>query len=200
MTAHGAGHRARAVADPAPPGELRSDARRNRARLLAGARELLVVRGPDVPMDEFARAAAVGVGTLYRRFRSRDELVAEVVAEVIAELLGLADSLRRQAPDGWTALTRLVRGWLELRLNLPYRLLWAPADPDPLLASCRREWLDTLARFVAEAQSEGALRPELDPEEIVLYLILLSRQGVELGSERAWRMAELALDGLRART
>jgi len=123
-----------------------------------------------------------------------------VVTEVIAELMALADSMRRRAPDGWTALTLLLRGWLELRLNIPYRLLWAPADTDPVLASCRREWLDTLSRFVTEAQDEGVLRPELDPEEIVLYLILLSRQGVELGTETAWRMVELALDGLRVRT
>ena len=60
---------------------LRADARRNRDQIVAAAKQWFAVQGPDVPMEEIARAAGVGVGTLYRRFPDREALIRAVVRE-----------------------------------------------------------------------------------------------------------------------
>ena len=65
---------------------LRRDASRNRERLLEAARELFAARGLDATMDEVARRAEVGVGTAYRRFRNRDDLIGALFEERLQEL------------------------------------------------------------------------------------------------------------------
>jgi AcrR family transcriptional regulator len=86
---------------------LRSDAARNRARIVETARELFRARGIDVPMSTIARHADVGVATLFRRFPTRDALVTEVFTEQIAHCQALLDEAVDD-PDPWRGFRRLL--------------------------------------------------------------------------------------------
>ena len=94
-------------------GATRSDSRRNRARLVAEARQLLASRGVDVSLREIARAAEVGVGTLYRHFPTREELVDAVLEDAFEELTTLAEQALTE-PDAWAGLRRFLEQALAL--------------------------------------------------------------------------------------
>ena len=87
---------------------LRRDASRNRERLLEAARELFAARGLDVTMDEIARHAGVGVGTAYRRFANRDELIRALFEERMLAYVALAEEALAE-PEPWDGPRRLPR-------------------------------------------------------------------------------------------
>ena len=85
---------------------LRADARRNREQIIVAARGVFAERGFDVPMDEIARAAKVGVGTLYRRFPDRDALMRAVATDSLTRVLDEARRAAAEEPSAWQALVR----------------------------------------------------------------------------------------------
>jgi len=91
----------------------RSDAKRNRVRLVASARELFAAHGVDVPAREVARHAGVGVGTLYRHFPERADLVDAVLEESFDELIALAEASLAEK-DPWHGFKRFVEEALVL--------------------------------------------------------------------------------------
>src|SRR5207249_8795535 len=91
----------------------RRDAKRNRERLVSAARELFASAGVDVSTREVARHAGVGVGTLYRHFPAREDLVDAVLGEAFDELIGLAKTALAEA-DPWRGFTRFVEEALVL--------------------------------------------------------------------------------------
>ncbi len=90
----------------APVRPLRRDAERNRQRMLQAASEVFTERGLDVSLDEVARHAGVGVGTVYRRFRTKEDLVEALFVDRIEEVAALAEDAA-EAPDPWTGLASL---------------------------------------------------------------------------------------------
>ena len=90
---------------------IRADARRNRARLVEAAREVLTTRGSGASMEEIARAADVGVGTLYRHFPRRIDLVEAVYSQDVDGLVTLAAGLADE-PDPWAALEHWLQGFV----------------------------------------------------------------------------------------
>ncbi len=162
---------------------LRVDAQRNRDRILFAAGKLFAARGTDVPMDEIARAAGVGVGTLYRRFPSREELLDAVIADLERRLLASVSEACGAEPDSWPALQRLLRGWMELPLCglISYALAAAPcaagsrrADSSPA-GHHAGQWSALFRRLVRSAQAGGDLRADVEPDEIAVMLSLLAR-------------------------
>ena len=94
----------RALAECAGPARpLRRDAERNRQRILQAASEVFTERGLDVSLDEVARYAGVGVGTVYRRFRTKEDLVEALFVDRIEEVAALAEEAARAA-DPWSGL------------------------------------------------------------------------------------------------
>src|SRR4051794_15749403 len=91
---------------------LRADAARNRARLLAAAKEVFAARGLDATMDEVARRAGVGVGTAYRRFRNRDDLITALFEERLDGFRGLRDEALG-ADDPGHGLSCFLERWRE---------------------------------------------------------------------------------------
>src|SRR4051812_45368611 len=85
--------------DPGTP--LRADARRNRDQIVAAARTIFVAQGPNAPMEEIARSAGVGVGTLYRRFPDRKTLIREVAQDSFARALAEARASIEEEPTAW---------------------------------------------------------------------------------------------------
>jgi AcrR family transcriptional regulator len=181
---------------------LRADAERNRAALLASAREIFGEQGLDASLDEIARRAGVGNATLYRRFPTRRDLIAEVFAGQMSEYVALAD-LALHEPDPWTAfvgyLTRLFemqatdRGLSELLVNTTF-------DDDERLAALRMAAQRGATEVIDRAQQAGALRPDFTRKDI--GILMRANAGVVAGSTdpNAWqRQLDLLLDGLSTR-
>ncbi len=185
---------------------LRADARRNRNQILVAARRMFAEAGPDVPMEEIARQAGVGVGTLYRRFPDREALIRAVARE---SLVDVADEARRAAEEessAWAALVRLVRHSQQLQVIVRLALLSSRArevlrDDAETQRSCRAV-LAALSEIVRAAQDEGTLREDVGAGDVAVLFSLLLKQtpavNVPTGfvTERAFA---LMLDGLRAR-
>src|SRR3954452_20374884 len=98
------------------PRAMRRDAVQNRERLLAAARELLAEQGFQVTLDDIARHAGVGVGTAYRRFANKGELLEAIYAEQTVELAAAADAGLAD-PDPWHGLVNYLERSLALQLR-----------------------------------------------------------------------------------
>src|ERR1700744_3153429 len=85
---------------PRPPAKLRADARLNRVRLIAAATEAFAEKGAGAPLEDIARRAGVGIGTLYRHFPTRLDLQAAVFRSQVGTVCGQGDELLNTAPPG----------------------------------------------------------------------------------------------------
>jgi AcrR family transcriptional regulator len=187
---------------------LRADARRNRDQIVAAAKQWFAVQGPDVPMEEIARAAGVGVGTLYRRFPDREALIRAVVRESLTISVAEARAALAEEPTAWQALVRVLRQSRELRLIVRLTTAAQPAKTivkdDDESSELRRAMIEVLDNVVHAAQAEGSLRTDVDTGDVSMLFTLLVRQ-VPLPDEETAELARerctaLVLDGLRART
>ena len=87
----------------------RRDAQRNHELLVEAARELFMEQGVEAPLEEVARRAGLGIGTLYRHFATRDALVEAIVERRMGELLAIAEAALSE-PDGWAGSRSAPRG------------------------------------------------------------------------------------------
>ncbi|WP_433288899.1 TetR/AcrR family transcriptional regulator [Pseudonocardia sp. CA-142604] len=187
---------------------LRADARRNRDQIVAAAKQWFAVQGPDVPMEEIARAAGVGVGTLYRRFPDREALIRAVVRESLTISVAEARAALAEEPTAWQALVRVLRQSRELRLIVRLTTAAQPAKTivkdDEESSELRRAMIEVLDNVVHAAQAEGTLRTDVDTGDVSMLFTLLVRPVPLLDEETAElaqeRCTALVLDGLRAHT
>lgn len=190
--------------DPAPsPPRLRADARRNREQLIAAASRIFAERGPDAAMEEIARAAGVGIGTLYRRFPDRTALISAVAQDNYSRTVAEARRALQEESSAWEALVRLVRHARELRLSVHLALISpkvsAIIKSDAETAQRRRELLELLDEVVRAAQREGTLRADVGAGDVAMLVALLLRENPHQDDETAReRRVLLLLDGLRA--
>lgn len=183
---------------------LRTDARRNRERILGAARDLFVERGPDAPLEAVAARAGVGIATLYRRFPDRTALMRAVVLDVLERiadeaLLALADEA-----DPFAALARYMHRALDLRVSavLP-ALLGHISLSDAEIAPLRDISAQRLEALIARAHASGALRRDVSFGDIGPLLVRLARPlpgplPRDLDDRLAHRHLDLVLAGLRA--
>jgi AcrR family transcriptional regulator len=191
-----------AIGSPAPGRPLRADAERNRTRLLDAARALFAERGLDVTMDEIAHHAGVGVGTAYRRFGSRDELIGALFEARMEEYVALAEDALRE-PDAWAALA----GFLERSTAMQAAdrglkdLVFSHGHALDRVTRVRARMLPLVEQVVERAQAAGTLRPDVSAQDIPLVSLMLSNV-VDFACEadpQLWRRyLVLVLDGLRA--
>jgi AcrR family transcriptional regulator len=190
------------VVTPATTESARRDAKRNRERLVASARELFAARGVDVPAREVARHAGVGVGTLYRHFPERADLVDAVLAESFEELIALAEASLGE-DDAWRGFRRFVEEALVLHgRNRGLKDVVETNEHGRTRAQeMRRRLRPLVAALVERAQKEGGLRSDFTPQDIAL-LFWGSDRVIELAGDVApelWRrQLGFVLDGLRA--
>jgi AcrR family transcriptional regulator len=184
------------------PAATRSDARRNRERIVAAARDLFASHGVDVPTREVASRAGVGVGTLYRHFPARDDLVDAVLEEEFEELIALAESALAE-PDPWRGFTCFVEKALERHArNRGLKEVMETHVRGRQRATAMRARIRKLtAHLVARAQEDGALRADFTPQDIALVFWSCDRVS-ELAGDVApdlWRRhLGFVLDGLRS--
>jgi len=177
---------------------MRADAQRNYQALVAAAREAFAAHGADAPLDDIARRAKVGPGTLYRHFPHRDELLAAVYVADIEALSAQSRELAKDLPpeEALTAFLRLLMDYTQRKLGLHTaikQMLGARSDTYALCRSLLHEAADTV---ITRAQDAGVIRRDLDP-----WTILRLVHGVALASESAPETTDLMLsvvrDGLR---
>jgi len=181
---------------------LRADAERNRSALLAAAREIFGEQGLDASLDEIARRAGVGNATLYRRFPTRRDLIAEVFAGQMTEYVELAERALRE-PDPWKAFVGYLFRLFELQAadrGLSELLASTGFDDDERLSELRAAAQRGASEVIARAQRAGALRADFSRRD--LALLMRANAGVVRASLEpdSWkRQLELLLTGLASR-
>lgn len=147
----------------------RLDAERNRDALLAAGKRLFDDRGPDVPLDEIARAAGVANATLYRHFPTRAELIVAVYADEVAELSTLGERLLKRSDPG-QALADWLRAFVRHVATKRDLALALPDDGGArgvLFEGWHATMHDTAARLLGRARDAGTVRAELSTGDLL---------------------------------
>jgi AcrR family transcriptional regulator len=172
---------------------VRADARRNRSAITSAALRLAGERGEAVSMEDIAREAGVGVGTLYRHFPDRRALLEDIAVDALRELREAARAEVGRTP-AWESLLRLVDRCMALPLPLT-RSLITDRPQRPELLELQAEVNALTAEIAAAAQREGDLRADVPPTEVVQVLeVATCRCGARVDDH----LTRVLLDGLRA--
>jgi AcrR family transcriptional regulator len=181
---------------------LRADAARNRERILAAAAEVFADRGLDVSLDDVARHAGVGVGTVYRRFPTKEALV-EALFEAHVEALAALAAKAVSYADSWDGLVAVLTEVCELQAgNQGFReILLSTTYGQQTAARARERLAPVIAAALEKARAEGYLRADIVPVDMILIEFMVG--GVADYTKHvpgAWRRyLEIVVDGLRAR-
>src|SRR5918912_1260601 len=181
---------------------LRRDAERNRRRILDAAGAVFPERGLGVTLDEIARRAGVGVGTVYRRFETKDALVDALFEDRIGQVAAAAEAALEQE-DAWEALIGFMERALALqRADRGLRQLLLGSGGHERVARARGRIKPVVERLIERAREQGVLRPDVAASDMPLLLFMLD--GVAEYTREAdpdvWRRClTLVVDGLRAR-
>jgi len=180
---------------------LRRDAERNRQRILKAASKAFNERGLEVSLDEIARYAGVGVGTVYRRFRTKEELVEALFMDRLDAVAAVADDAFEVA-DPWSGLVSFMERMAELMagdLGLRQMLMFATYGRD-LVAIARQRNAPLVERLVQRAQAAGQLRADVRPTDIpfIVFMLTEATHLVNAANPDIWRRyLTLILDGMR---
>ncbi len=184
MSRSAAGRHPQGPAASPPPGgaagdssELRSDARRNRERVIEAAREVFAERGLDASLNEVARRAGVGLATLLRRFPERDQLIAATFGDRMSEYAALAEQAL-QDPDPWHGFCDYVRHVCAMQAGdrgfTDVLTQTFPAAQE--FEERRAQGYRRVVELCDRAKQAGKLRPDFSPED--LPLLLMANAGV----------------------
>jgi AcrR family transcriptional regulator len=191
-----------AVVEDAKPRKPRADAVRNRALIIDAARAAFAARGAEASMEEIARAAGVGIGTLYRHFPTRELLVAAVFRDDVEQLQAQADALLASDAPGDALAT-----WLHAQLEqaatcrgLAAEAMLAMLDASDDAPSPCEAMRQSGAALLARAQAAGDVRTGIEIDDVVRMV-----QAIRLAADdsadpdTAERLFAFLLDGLRPR-
>ena len=196
MTSHAEDARAEIRAER----PLRRDAERNRQRILRAAGEVFTQRGLDATLDDVARQAGVGVGTVYRRFPDKESLVAELFQERINEMVAVAEEACA-APDPWQALLSFLEyaaACMAGDLGLRQLMMFATYGKDKV-AYAREQMRPVVSKLVERAQATGALRRDFSATDVPIIAFMLASVAEYVGPVQSglWRRyLTLVVDGM----
>ncbi|HEX3562108.1 MAG TPA: helix-turn-helix domain-containing protein [Solirubrobacterales bacterium] len=180
---------------------LRADARRNHQAVIGAAKKLFADQGLDAQMPDVAKAAKVGVGTVYRHFPTKDDLIAALAAERFERLAEKAQE-GIEAEDPWQGLCDFIRFSAQLQADDRGLCEVMGSRPEVMNESAFAVGLDALCdKLVKRAQRSGDLRKDLEWEDIPMIACGLGRiTPAEVGPATGrWpRLVEIVIDGLRA--
>ncbi|WP_328395705.1 TetR/AcrR family transcriptional regulator [Nocardia sp. NBC_00416] len=178
---------------------LRRDAARNREKVLEAAAAVFTEQGLRGSLEEVARRAGVGIGTVYNHFPTRDALIDALLPARLAAVDEFAAASESE-PDAWRAFTGFV-GRLTQQMAADRGLLEAFTGDHPaaeqVAAACHRG-MAQLSRLLERTRDAGALRHDVTDADVVHLIWALSLLGDAAGAEAVGRCTSLALDGLRA--
>ncbi|WP_406272930.1 TetR family transcriptional regulator [Nocardia sp. NBC_00881] len=175
----------------------RADAQRNREAILAAARALILARGPAIGMDDIAAAAGVAVGTLYRHFPAKKDLVEAIVIElstVITEYLdGALARVRSGTSVAFDELVELLRR-VVIDMRQERLLRYAVTDlAEDSLHEVRANGRHAVATLIAAAHKDRALYSDVTVEDVILLLDTSPDGGMAKNAERWLALARRAL-------
>jgi AcrR family transcriptional regulator len=182
----------------AQPRRRRADARRNREAVIAAAHAAFAEHGPDASLDEVARRAGVGIGTVYRNFPTRQALLEAVMGDRLEGLRRQGEDLLESASPG-LALTEFLRAQLahsgECR-GLAASVMITALDRDEGEPTYCEQLQRVGAALLARAQDAGQIRRDAEFDDLVRMVNAIGL-ATEESPERAGRLFALMMDGLR---
>jgi AcrR family transcriptional regulator len=184
----------------APARAPRKDAARNHDALLSAAGEVYGERGIDASLEEIARRAGVGIGTLYRHFPSRDALNEAVYRREVEALCdGLDGLLATHTPvDALAAWMRSFADYVAKKRGMAMALKSALGPDNDLFSYSHRRIREAIGTLVARAAETGAIRSDVESEDLLRAMSGICMAADSPGwSERTGRLVDLLLDGLR---
>ena len=184
-----------------PRRRLRADAVRNRDAIVAVARDVFAEQGLEAPLELIAARAGVGIATLYRRFPTREKLVAAALTDKVAEYAEAAEQALAVA-DPWSGFAGFVQRICELQASDRglSDLLSMTLSADEQIEQLRREANDRVITLIERAKADGTLRQDFAGEDLVLLLIATAAvmHVTRADAPGAWRrFVALALDAFR---
>ncbi len=180
---------------------LRRDAERNRQRILAAAAEVFTERGLDATLDDVARAAGVGVGTVYRRFPDKDSLVSELFRDRIDALVTVAEEAC-EATDPWRGLVdflEYIASAMAGDQGLRQLMMFGTYDRDQVCYA-RDRMRPVMTRLVERAQASGDLRADFQATDVKMIAFMLASIAEYAAAviPQVWRRyLAMLVDGLR---
>jgi AcrR family transcriptional regulator len=181
----------------------RADAQRNRIRLLETAKAAFAEKGPGASLDEIARTAGVGAGTLYRHFPTRDALIEAVYRNETEQLVAAATRLAEtHSPTG------ALREWLLLFVDhmatkhgMSEALNSIVGGPSELYSVSAEQMKRAIAKLIDRAVASGDIRLDNDPLDLLRALAGVANMSAGPdGKQAAKRMVDILIAGIRART
>jgi AcrR family transcriptional regulator len=180
---------------------LRADARRNAERVYAAARETFAEYGLDAQVDDVARRAGVGVGTVYRHFPTKEALVEAVARGGYESICSIARESLEQVDDPWQAFRDFM--WRGARLHRDDRAQCEinSTRPDVIrrVAGDKHELLGLVAQLIERGQEAGVIRDDLSADDMPMIWCSLGAAQQHAEGDGWEHYLEVVLDGLRAR-
>ena len=179
---------------------MRADARRSRAKLIEAATIAFAENGADAPLEDIARRAGVGIGTLYRHFPTRTDLQAGVFRSQVDAVCTTADELiGTVSPEqAFAGSVRAIAGYLITKRGLSKALIDSLGRDSELISVCSLRMRETLDRLLEHAQRAGAVRGDVTAHD-VLRLVHGIVMATEQTPQDTDRLLGMTLDGLRPR-
>ncbi len=182
----------------APAARKRADARRNRERILEAAWQAFAAGGESTALEEIARRAGVGIGTLYRHFPSRQALLEALYVNEVQEV---CRSAAQHDDDPWIAFSLWCEeliGYLATKRALANELLNYLDEDAALFQECRGAVFAAGDPLLRRAQDAGVVRPDVDFSDVLHMLGGITRMRSS-GPAQVEHIVQIALDGLRYR-
>jgi len=178
----------------------RADAQRNRERLIEAAKAAFADAGADVALEEIARRAGVGIGTLYRHFPTRDAVIEAVYRREVEQLGAAAQRLLADEPPG-----QALRDWMRVFVDyiatkkvIAAALAGLSSSPT-LYAASGETIISAITTLTTAAITAGDIRPDADPADLLRALVGFTYGATAPGwRESALRLIDLLMAGLRS--
>jgi AcrR family transcriptional regulator len=179
---------------------LRSDAARNREKILAAASELFAESGADLSVDEIARRAGVGHATVFRRFPTKEDLVVAMFEERLLDVARAAEEAEA-IEDPWDGLCTAMQHIAAKQVS-DRGLFEAVATEmigSPKLREARHRVMDAFARLLRRAQESGSVRGDLEPQDVIFLVTAAGHAApCRIDLPEVWRRyLGVILDGMR---
>jgi AcrR family transcriptional regulator len=173
----------------------RADARRNFDALLAAARESFAASGTSASLEEIARRAGVGIGTLYRNFPTRDDLVEAVYVDEVEAVVHAAENAA--SLEAWAGFEAWLRRFVSY-IGTKRALLDGLNKESPVLLSCRNSLYEAGEPLLQRAQEAGVVRADATIGDVIRMVTGIAGVAFDDDEQRD-RVIAMAIDGLRTR-
>jgi AcrR family transcriptional regulator len=181
---------------------LRADARRNRERVLTAARAVFAEQGHEAQMDDVAKRAMVGVGTVYRHFPTKDALIDALVLDAFERILAVAIEQVAREDDPWDAFVNVIWSGAEIMAGdrAVSEVMAEMQGPLHLDESLQQRMGDAMTTLIERAQASGALRGDVILDDVVMVMcgIGTATRKPHVCAEAWRRHVAIMLDGMRS--